>query len=219
MAGDRRSCHAAAVRHIVGALALGLAVVLPAPPAGAAPALAAELVQAVLPVTVAQARELAALLRAPGTIAADLVEVTDAVVDVAPRLPSALLHDIATAPIRDWHVLRGVVVDTVELVARPADEPRGLFRHTLRALHRSQTLGAAAELVRRVARPENRTARLAIVLTARAHGVPLRTEHLDLLRRAIDRGDPDVGPLVVAVVEDLVRSYGRDAIRLWLTPG
>jgi hypothetical protein len=141
------------------------------------------------------------------------------VVDVAPALPAALLHDIVTAPIRDWHVLRGVVVDTVELVVRPADESRGVFRHTLSALHRSQLFAAAAGLVRRVTRPENRTARLAIVLAARAHGLPARTEHLDLLRRAIDRNDPDLGPLLLAVVESLAQSYGRDAIRLLLTPG
>jgi hypothetical protein len=207
------------MRHWAGVLVLGLAVVLPAGPAAADSALADSLVGAVLPVTPAQARELAALLRSPGTIVADLVEVTDAVVDVAPGLPAALLHDIATAPIRDWHILRGVVVDTVELVARPADEPRGLFRHTLRALQRSQTFTAAAQLVRRVTRPENRTARLAIVLTARAHGLPARTELHDLIQRAIDRGDPDLGPLLIAVVEGLAQSYGRDAIRVLLTPG
>jgi hypothetical protein len=207
------------MRGLIAALALGLATVLPAVPAHADSALADELLYAVLPVTPAQAREVTALLRSPGAIAVDVVEMTDAVVDVASGLPAALVHDVVTAPIRDWHILRGVVVDTVELVARPKDEPRGLFRHTLRALHRSQTFGAAARLIQRVARPENRTARLAIVLTARAHGIPARTEHLDLLRRAIDQDAPDLAPLLVAVVEDLARSYGRDAIRLLLTPG
>jgi hypothetical protein len=207
------------MRHWAGALALGLATVLPTAPARADSALADHLVYAVLPVTPAQARELAALLRSPGALAADVVEVTDAVVDVAPGLPAALLHDIVTAPIRDWHLLRGVIVDTVELVARPGDAPRGLFRHTLRALQRSQMFTAAAQLVRRVTHPENRTARLAIVLTARAHGLPARTEHLDGLRRAIDRDDPDLGPLLASVVEGLALSYGRDAVRLLLTPG
>jgi hypothetical protein len=68
-----------------------------------------------------------------------------------------------------------------------------------------------------VVHPENRTARLVIVLTARAHGVPVRAEHLDLLQRAIDRDDPDLGPLLVAAVETLAQSYGRDAVRLLLT--
>jgi hypothetical protein len=203
------------MRKLAAALLLGLAVGLPAAPALAEPA-ADALAYAVLPVTPRQARDLVALLRAPGAVAVDLVEVTSAVADAAPALPAALLHDIATAPIRDWHLLLGVVTDTVELVAPPADQPRRLFRHTLRALHRSETFGAAARLVRRVTAPSNRTARLAIVLAARAQGVPARAEHLDQLHRAIDRDDPDLGPLLLGVLDGLARAYGRDAVRLVL---
>jgi hypothetical protein len=205
------------MRNFVGVLALALTTALPVTPARAESALADELVHAVLPVTPAQAREVTALLRAPGTMAVDLVEVTEALVDEVPGLPAALVHDIVTAPVRDWHVLRGVVLDTVDLVARPKAEARGLFRHTVLALHRSRTFTAATRFLRRVAHPENRTARLVIVLTARAHGVPVRAEHLDLLQRAIDRDDPDLGPLLVAAVETLAQSYGRDAVRLLLT--
>jgi hypothetical protein len=203
------------MRRVVGALVLGIALAATPAPAQSS-ALEDALVYAVLPVTPAQARELADLARSPGAVAADLIEVTGAVVDAAPALPAALLHDIATAPIRDWHLLKGVVVDTIELVARPADAPRGLFRHTLRALHRSETFGAAARLVRRVTAPSNRTARLAIVLAARAQGIPARAEHLDQLHRAIDRDDPDLGPLLLGVLDGLARAYGRDAVRLVL---
>ena len=177
------------------------------------------LVYAVLPVTPDQARELTALLRSPGTIAVDLVEVTEVLLDTAPALPAALLHDLVTTPARDWHLLRGVATDMVELVARPAGERRGLFRHTVQALYRARTFEAAAAAVRRITQPTNRTARLAIVLTARAHGVPARSEHLDLLQRAIDRDDPDLGRLVGGIVEILVQLYGRDAVRLLLTLG
>ena len=177
------------------------------------------LVYAVLPVTPDQARELTALLRSPGTIAVDLVEVTEVLLDTAPALPAALLHDLVTTPVRDWHLLRGVATDMVELVARPAGERRGLFRHTVQALYRARTFEATAAAVRRITQPTNRTARLAIVLTARAHGVPARSEHLDLLQRAIDRDDPDLGRLVGGIVEILVQMYGRDAVRLLLTLG
>ena len=177
------------------------------------------LVYAVLPVTPDQARELTALLRSPGTIAVDLVEVTEVLLDTAPALPAALLHDLVTTPVRDWHLLRGVATDMVELVARPAGERRGLFRHTVQALYRARTFEATAAAVRRITQPTNRTARLAIVLTARAHGVPARSEHLDLLQRAIDRDDPDLGRLVGGIVEILVQMYSRDAVRLLLTLG
>jgi hypothetical protein len=206
------------MRRLAGALAFGIvALTLAATPAAALPAaLADELVYAVLPLTPAQATEVAALVRTPGTVAVDLVEVTGAVAEAVPALPAALVHDIVTAPIRDWHILKGIVVDTVELVAPREGERRGVFRHTLRALHRSETFGAAARLVRRVTAPSNRTARLAIVLAARAQGVPARAEHLDQLHRALDRDDPDLGPLLLGVLDGLARAYGRDAVRLVL---
>ncbi|HEX2500291.1 MAG TPA: hypothetical protein VHO73_02450 [Methylomirabilota bacterium] len=206
------------MRRLVRVLALGLTIGLPATPALAQSARLGvdEIVYALLSITPEQARELTTLLRSPGAIAHDLVEATDAVTHLAPALPAALLHDVVTAPVRDAHVILGVVTDTVELVRRPAGEPRGLFRHTLRALHRSQVFTAAASVVRRVTHPSNRTARLAIVLTARGHGVPVRAEHLDMLDRAIRRDDPDLGPLLQGVVETLARMYGRDAVRLIL---
>ena len=71
-----------------------------------------------------------------------------------------------------------------------------------------------AGVVRRITQPTNRTARLAIVLTARANGLPAQAEHLDVLQRAIDRDDPDLAPLLRTVVEDLAQMYGRHAVRL-----
>jgi hypothetical protein len=54
------------------------------------------------------------------------------------------------------------------------------------------------------------------VLTARGQGIPARAEHLDMLYRAIDRDDPDLGPLLAGVVDILAQRYGRDAVRLIL---
>ena len=68
-----------------------------------------EVVSTVLPVTPAQSREIAALLRSPGTVAVDVVDTTDALVDAVKTLPAGLLHDVITAPVRDWHVARGLV--------------------------------------------------------------------------------------------------------------
>jgi hypothetical protein len=205
------------MNRLAWTFALAIVVMLPATPAlGQSAWSGDEILYAVLPVTPEQARELQTLLQSPGTIANDLLDATEAVVDVVPTLPAALLHDVVTTPVRDWHVLRGVVTDAVELVSRPSGERHGLFRHTLRALHRSQVFAAATRIVRRVTRPTNRTARLAIVLTARGQGIPARGEHLDMLSRAIDRDDPDLGPLVVGVADILARKYGRDAVRLIL---
>lgn len=175
-----------------------------------------EIVYAVLPITPGQVRELTTLLRSPGAIAVDLADATEAVLDVAPALPAALLHDVVTAPVRDWHLFRGLVTDTVDLATRTRGASPGAFRHTLHALNRSKTFTAVADVVRRVTQPTNRTARLAIVLIARGHGIPVRAEHLDMLDRAIRRDDPDLGPALLGVVEVLAQIYGRHGVRLIL---
>ena len=207
------------MRRVGCAFALGIAAaLLPVTPALAqAPAVAVdEMVYAVFPITVEQARELSTLLRSPGTVAVDLADATEAVLDVAPALPAAVLHDVLTAPVRDWHLLRGVATDTVEFATRPPGASQGVFQHTLRALNRSKTFTAVAGVVRRVTQPTNRTARLAIVLVARGYGIPVRDEHLDMLDQAIRRDDPDLGPAPRGAVETLVRIYGRHAVRLIL---
>ena len=130
---------------------------------------------ALLPVTPDQARQLTALLRSPEAVAIDVVDASRAFLSTVPGLPAALLHDVVTAPVRHWHVGQGLVTDVVDLVARPPGERQGLFRNTVRALHRSRAFTAAADAARRVTQPANRTARLALVLTARAHGIPAQT--------------------------------------------
>ena len=204
-------------RSVVALLLVAVAVLTSATAAlGSSDSVTEEIVSTVLPVTPSQAREIGRLLRAPGAVAVDVVDTTDTLVDTVSAIPGGLLHDVVTAPIRHWYVLRGLVTDTVEIVARPPDAPRALFRHTVKALHRSRLFSAAAGAVRRVTEPTNRTGRLAIVLTARAYGLAAQDGHLETLRRAIDREDPDVGPLLVAVLEMVAKSYGRDAIRVIL---
>jgi hypothetical protein len=200
------------------ALLLATAVVLTSATAALADSggVADEVVSTMLPVTPAQLRDIAAVLRAPETVAVDIVDTTTAVVDTVSAIPAGLLHDVVTTPVRHWYVLRGLVMDTLEIVARPPDAPRGVFRHTVQALHRSRLFSATASAVRRVTEPTNRTGRLAIVLTARAYGLAAQDGHLETLRRAIDREDPDVGPLLLAVLEMIGKSYGWDAVRVIL---
>jgi hypothetical protein len=215
-------CQALAMRRIALGLLVGIAIALATPAQGQSPAPpdgADAVVYALLPVTPDQARQVTALLRSPRAVTVDVVDVSRVVLTTVPGLPAALVHDVLTAPVRDWHLVQGLVTDVFDLVARPPGEGRGLFRNTMRALHRSQVFTAAADAVRRVTQPANRTARLAIVLTARAHGIPAQTEDVDLLLRAIDRDDPDLGPLLVTLVERLAQMYGRDAVRLLLTLG
>jgi hypothetical protein len=184
-----------------------------------APALAEPLVErtlwALLPLTPAQAREVAGLLRAPGVVLHEVADGGGAVLHLLPGLPDALVHDLLTMPSRHLAVLHGVVTDVFEL-DRAVRGEGGLFRHTVRALHRAKTLSAAAGVVDRLLQPKNRTTRLAIVLTARYHGLPLEDSDLDTVRRALDREAPDVGPLLVRALERLAQTYGRDALHVLL---
>jgi hypothetical protein len=153
-------------------------------------------------------------------VAADLADVGRSVVETVPSLPAAIVHDVLTAPVRDLAILGALARDTLELAVPPRDgAPRRLYGRTLRALHRSRVFSMAAGAVGRATAPGNRTARLAIVLTARAHGLPVEGEDLDRLRQAIDRDAPDLGPLVAGVVRRLAHVYGREAVRVLLLPG
>jgi hypothetical protein len=196
----------------VAVLWLGLSV-------SPAPALAEPAVErtfwALLTLTPAQAREVAGLFRAPDVVLHEVADGGGAVLHVLPGLPDALVHDLLTMPSRHLAVLHGVITDVLEL-DRAVRGEGGLFRHTVRALHRAKTLSAAAGVVDRLLQPKNRTTRLAIVLTARYHGLPLEDSDLDTVRRALDREAPDVGPLLVRTIERLAQIYGRDALHVLL---
>jgi hypothetical protein len=168
-----------------------------------------------LPLTPAQAREVAALLQAPGVVLHEAADGGDALLHLLPGLPDALVHDVLTMPSRHLAVVHGVITDVLEL-DRAVRGEGGLFRHTVRALHRAKTLSAAAGVVDRLLQPGNRTTRLAVLLTARYHGLPLEDADLDAVRRALDREAPDAGPLLARAIERLAQVYGRDALRVLL---
>lgn len=170
---------------------------------------------ALLPLTPAQAREVAGLLQAPGVVLHEAADGGDVLLHLLPGLPDALVHDVLTMPSRHLAVVHGVITDVLEL-DRAVRGEGGLFRHTVRALHRAKTLSAAAGVVDRLLQPGNRTTRLAVLLAARYHGLPLEDADLDAVRRALDREAPDAGPLLARAIERLAQVYGRDALRVLL---
>jgi hypothetical protein len=203
------------LRRLVFAAVLALGAGAPLAPASAESA-AERAVVALLPLTPGQAREVAGLLQRLDVVLLDVADGGGALLHALPGLPDALVHDLLTTPSRHLALLHGVITDVLELDRTV--RAGGAFGHTVRALHRAKTLSAAAGALDRLLHPKNRTARLAIVLTARYHGLPVEDADLDLLRRALDREAPDVGPLLVRVVERVIQAYGRDAVRLLLLP-
>jgi hypothetical protein len=199
-------------RVFAAMLWLGLSV---SPAAALAEPVMERTLWALLPLTPAQAREVAGLLQAPGVVLHEVADGGGALLHVLPGLPDALVHDLLTMPSRHLAVVHGVITDVLEL-DRAVRGEGGLFRHTFRALHRAKTLSTAAAVVDRLLQPGNRTTRLAVVLTARYHGLPLEDADLDAVRRALDRESPDAGPLLARAIERLAQAYGRDALSVLL---
>ncbi len=202
----------------LGVVLLVIAVGLVAPLAVAAeepPDPIVDLLPVVLPVTPAEARQLFALLDAPDRVVVELSDAASQLAAPLAGLPDAFLHDLLDTPARHLTLLQALATDTVSLGRWLGGRRTPLFRDTIRALHRARTLTTAAALVDRLTAPENRTIRLAVVLTARANGVPLDTADLDLLRHAVLRPDSaDLAPVVARAVTRLIQLYGRDAVRL-----
>ena len=175
-----------------------------------------------LPVTPAEAARVVELLRS-GEFWSDAAGATGAVLRLTRELPRALLRDVPRTPARLEELHEALVRDGAEapghmgriaedLLDGRLDRPPSPFTNTLRWLYGGAAPSAVAETVRRIIAPDNETARLAVLLYARAHGIPLTPEGLDALRDGpLDSRDPDLGPALVAGVRVLAALRGGEA--------
>ncbi|MEX2223380.1 MAG: hypothetical protein WEG40_16440 [Candidatus Rokuibacteriota bacterium] len=174
-----------------------------------------------LPVTPEEAAKLLALLRS-GEFFSDAAGTTSAVVQLTHEVPRALIRDIPRTPGRLDELGEALVSDGVaafghvgglaaDLLDGALDRPPSPLTNTLRWLYGNAAAAAVAETVRRIIAPDNETARLAILIYARAHGVPLTPEGLDALRDGpLDSRDPDLGPALAAGVQALTAQRGGE---------
>jgi hypothetical protein len=167
----------------------------------------------------AEARDVVALLES-GEFFGDLADVTGAVFRVFPRLPRAILKDVPTVPVRSVGLLGALLADVHDMLGglrmiaedvaadgRLDASPRVLNR-TLTKLYGVATVATTRDLVRQLIQPKNRAVRLAIILYARANGVPLTEKHLDVLyERVLSPDDPDLGPALAVATETLAARY------------
>lgn len=166
-----------------------------------------------------EARDVVALLES-GEFFGDLTSTTSAVFRTFPRLPQAILKDVPTVPtqpirllgslVADFHELLGGLRAIVKDVAEDGrlDTPPPVLRRTLGTLYGVATVGTTRDLLRELIQPKNRAVRLAIILYARANGIPLTEKHLDVLyENVLNPSDPDLGPALAAAVESLASRY------------
>ncbi len=174
-----------------------------------------------LPVTPAEAAQVLDLLRS-GEFFDDAAGTTSAVLQLTRQLPRALVRDIPRTPSRLDELGEALVRDGADAVGHVSeiaadlldgqlDRPPSSLTNTLRWLYGNAAAAAVAETVRRIIGRDNETARLAILLYARAHGIPLTPEGLDALHDGpLDTRDPDLGPALAAGVQALTAQRGGE---------
>jgi hypothetical protein len=172
-----------------------------------------------LPVTPEEAAQVLELLRS-GEFFSDAAGTTSAVIQLTRELPRALVRDVPRTPGRLAELGEALVRDGVDglghvsqvaadLLDGHLDRPPSPLTNTLRWLYGNAAATAVAETVRKIIGRDNETARLAILIYARAHGIPLTPEGLDALRDGpLDSQDPDLGPALAAGVEALTTQHG-----------
>lgn len=105
------------------------------------------------------------------------------------------------------HVLRGLTPGTLR-------HNREVMGHTLTWLYEIETVKTVADLVSDLISPENESLRLALVIYARANGIPIEQRHLDVLRQSVlDTDSPDLTPALKEGVEFLLEQYGQPELQ------
>ena len=174
-----------------------------------------------LPVTPEEAAQVLRLLRS-GEFFNDAAGTTSAVIQLTRELPRALVRDVPRTPdrldelgdalVRDGADAFGHISEVAaDLLDGHLDRPPSPLTNTLRWLYGHAAATAVAETVRRIIARDNETARLAILIYARAHGIPLTPEALDALHDGpLNPQDPDLGPALAAGVQALTAQRGGE---------
>jgi hypothetical protein len=174
-----------------------------------------------LPVTPEEAAKILELLRS-GEFFSDAAGTTSAVVQLTQQLPGALVRGIPRTPSRLGELGEALARDGADAIGHVSqlaadlldghlDRPPSPLTNTLRWLYGNAAATAVAETVRRIIARDNETARLAILIYARAHGIPLTPEGLDALHDGpLNPQDPDLGPALAAGVETLTAQRGGE---------
>jgi hypothetical protein len=174
-----------------------------------------------LPVTPEEAAKILELLRS-GEFFSDAAGTTSAVVQLTHELPGALVRDIPRTPSRLDELGEALVRDgadafghlsqlAADLLDGHLDRPASPLTNTLRWLYGNAAATAVAETVRQIIARDNETARLAILIYARAHGIPLTPEGLDALHDGpLNPQNPDLRPALAAGVQALTAQRGGE---------
>ncbi len=165
--------------------------------------------------------ERAADLLLTGEFFGDLAATTAAIAHAVPRVPLAIARDVAHLPLRLPRLLIAATRDLLDvprsiravvedLLDGSLDRSPRPLEHTMRALYSFATLKTILATVNELLGPENATARLAVIATARANGVRLDEADLDAFLAAVTAEDePDLAPFVERGTSALRERHGE----------
>jgi hypothetical protein len=148
-------------------------------------------------------------------LASTVFAVRELPLDLAKDLPR-LPHQVAALVVAVGRDLAGtpfavpVVVEDL-LADGKLDHPPAVLAHTMRCLLGFAAVRDTAHLVGELTR--NPSVRLAVVIYARAHNIPLEEKDLDLLRdNVFDAENPDLGPALGEAVNRYLDQKGLPAL-------
>ena len=176
------------------------------------------------PITPDQAAEAIQLL-STGEFFGDLASTVAAAAFAVRNLPIDLVHDVGHMPHRMIALVGALAMDLAGTPFIPLrvledlladgklDHPPAVLSHTMKCLLGFATLGTTAQTISDLIAPDNRSVRLAIVIYARANGIPLEESDLDLLRaQVLDTPNPDLGPVLVAAMSRFIDRSGKGQV-------
>lgn len=164
--------------------------------------------------------ERAAELLLTGEFFGDVASSTAAIAHAVPRVPLAIARDVVRLPARLPRLVIGAARDLAgvpgdiravleDLLDGTLDHSPRPLKHTMRALYGFATLQTIFQTLHDVLGEENATARLALVVYARAHGLHLTEADIDAFLGSVARADePDLLPFLQRGVSALQEKHG-----------
>jgi hypothetical protein len=157
-----------------------------------------------------------------GEFFGDAVQATTAVLRTVPKIPLAVPLDVVRFPRRIVDLFKAIVTDVAgaplevvgfvrnRLDANVPDREPQILVQTLTWVYGNGTLKNIVDLLRELTAPDNETVRLALVLYARANGIPITQGHLDALRDSVfNPQSPNLGPALKYGVDVLLKRNGE----------
>jgi hypothetical protein len=171
-----------------------------------------------LPLTEEEARTAVELLLT-GEFFRDAAASIQATLQAVPQLLLSAPQDVVSLPWRIFGLANAIVTGLIklpgeaphfvlDLVKSGAPKSPALLTQTLQWLYSNGTFRSASDLVWELTAPDNESLRLALIVFARAHGVPVTPELLDGARMLFRTDTPELGPVIQEGVNFLKERFG-----------